>query len=363
MNPDLKIYQRNNKAAMLIKNRFMKKKSLTLLLAVWTLSVVHAQDYPLIPDHPGTFEVIDWGVYTHYDCGFTKAETTANYQKILGITELVLKNPVFTDQKGFNCWVYVFAKNCPEKPGYGIPCRLRFDFGDWFMDKGKEKVYKIEPPGWSVEVNSLENVFGGNYSLGASKPSDTPKEGFNFEKWKSVNDKLHDCIYIPGQKEELGNGIDRYASELIVVHNPERPPYYLPVKFRELAEWMIEYWRLHPDRYQSDLMTGMLEAEYARFSENERDGLAYNNTYDERCPFLKITPIPGPQPVVRLNPEYWNKKLPRSAIQILTFNRLADSRRYTNQKEEWLKNGSPGYSLNRFLEALDINILAPAIDK
>jgi hypothetical protein len=341
----------------------MKKILLSLLCAIYVQLSIRAQDYPLLPDHPGTFEVIDWGVYTHWDCGFTKAEQTANYQKIIDITDLVRKNPVFTDQKGFNCYVYVFAKNCPDKFGYGIPSRLRFDFGDWFMDKGQPKFYKIEPPSWDVLINSLEYVFGGNYSLGASKPTEKPKEGFNYEKWKSVSDKLHDIIYLPGQKEEPGNGIDRYSSEKIVVYNPQRPPYYLPVKFRELAELLIEYWKLHPEKYTADLMLGMLEAEYAKFSEAERDGWAYNNTHDERSPFLKITTIPGPQPVVRLNPEYWNKKLPRSAIQILVFNRLTDTNRYTIVKEESLKNGSPGYSLERFLEALDINILGPAIDK
>ncbi len=341
------------------------KTIIPILICLFAVSMLksRAQDYPLILDHPGTFEVIDWGVYTHYDCGFTKAEIAANYQKIIGITGLVRKNPVFTNQKGFNCVVYVFAKNCPDKFGYGIPSRLRFDFGAWFLDKGQPKVYKIEPPSWDVIVNSLENAFGGNYSLGASKPSETPKEGFNFEKWKSVSDKLHDCIYIPGQKEELGNGIDRYSSELIVVYNPERPPYYLPVKFRDLAEWIIEYWRLHPNKLQSDMMLEYIEAEYSKFSETERDGWAYNNTYDERSPFLKITTIPGPQPVVRLNPEYWNKKLPRSAIQILIFNRLTDTKRYAREKDEALKYNSGGYHLDRFMEALDINTLVPAIDK
>ena len=231
------------------------------------------------------------------------------------------------------------------------------------MDKGQPKVYKIEPPSWSILVNSLENVFGPNYSLGASKPSEKPKEGFNFEKWKSVSDKLHDIIYLPGQKEELRPGIDRYNSEIIVMYNPERPPYYLPVKFRELAELKIEYWKLHPDKIQADMILPMLEAEYAQISETERDGWAYNNTHDERLPFLGITPIEGPQPVVRLNPEYWNKKFPRSSIQLLTFNRHTDTKRYTMGIGESLNNNSPGYSLERFLEALDINTLVPAIEK
>ncbi|MHC1775402.1 MAG: hypothetical protein AB9834_08325 [Lentimicrobium sp.] len=334
--------------------------SVLVILLAYNLA---AQDYPLLPDHPGTFKLINWNVYSNYDCGFTKAETTANYQKITGIADAVRRNPVFTNQKGFECETYVMCMECPDKSGYGIPSLIRFGFGDWFMDKGQAQFYKIEPPSWSIKVNSLGNIFGGNYSPGASKPTENPKEGFNYEKWKSASDKLKDCIYIPGEKEELGNGIDRYGSEKIVVYNPERPPYYLPVKFRELAEMLIEYWKLHPDKFQSDMILEYIEAEYAMFSETERDGWAYNNTYDERSPFLKITSIPGPQPVVKLNPEYWNKKLPSSAIQLLTFDRLSDTQRYTSQKEEWLKKNAPGYSLQRFLEALDINLFAPLIDK
>ena len=63
------------------------------------------------------------------------------------------------------------------------------------------------------------------------------------------------------------------------------------------------------------------------------------------------------------NSKYWNRKLPRSAIQVVTFKRLSDTKRYTIEKEEWLKSDSPGYSLNRFMEALDINTSVPAIDK
>jgi len=341
----------------------MKKILSVLVFAILPQLVVRAQEYPLLTDHPGTFKLIDWGVYTHWDCGFTKAETTANYQKIIKFTDLVRKNRVFVDQKGFNCETYVYARNCPDKFGYGIPSEISFGFCDWFSDKGVEKFYKIEPPSWKVMVNVIGSFVGGNYSLGASKPNETPKSGFNYEKWKAVDDKLKEITYLKGEKEELGNGVDRYINEVIVLYNPARPPYYLPVKFRELAELKIEYWKLHPDKIQSEMMLPMIEDEYAQFSEAERDDWAYNNTSDPRCPFLGITTIPGSQPVVRLNPEYWDKMLPRSAIQFVTFSRLTDTNRYTKGIEDSLKHNSPGYSLDRFLEALEINMLIPVIDK
>ena len=342
----------------------MKIILLTLLWVTFVQVSVHAQnDFPLITDHPGTFKLIDWGVYTHWDCGFTKAETSANYQKIIRLTDLVRKNPVFIDQKGFDCETYVYARNCPDLYGYGIASELSFGFEDWFMNKGKPAKYKIEPPAWKIQVNHLSSFANtGSYSYGTAKPTETPREGFNYEKWVNAGAKVLGSFYIPGPKEELGKGIDRYGSELIIIYNPVRPPYYLPVKFRDLAEGMIEYWKFHPDKIQSDMITKMMEDEYAKFSETERAGWAYNNTYDERSPILQITSTPGNQPVVRLNPEYWNRKLPRSAIQILTFNRLSDTQRYTSEKEEWLKKNASGYSLNRFMEALDINMLVPAID-
>ena len=341
----------------------MKTIILTLFCAICVQFSIQAQDYPLLTDHPGGFKLIDWGVYTHWNCGFTKAETTANYQKIIGITELVRKNPVFTNQKGFECETYVFAKNCPDKNGYGIPSELSFGFCDYFSDKGKVSIYRIEPPSWKLQVNSFGSFIGGSFGLDASKPSEKPKDGFNFEKWKSVNDKLKECFRFPGAREELGNGIDRYSSELIVVYNPERPPYFLPVKFRELAEALIEYWKLHPDKVQSEMMASMMEAEYANIPASDREGWAYNNTYDNRIAIMGITPIKGAQPIVRLNPEYWDRKLPRSAIQLLTFSRLTDTKRYTTDITESLKHNSNGYSLARFLEALDITMFPNLIDK
>jgi len=344
-----------------MKNKFFFVIGLIFLLPLTSNS---QNDYPLIPDHPGTFKLIDWGVYTHYDCGFTKAETTANYQKIIRITDLVRKNPLFIDQKGFECETYVYAKTCPDKFNYGIQSELSFGFGDWFLsDAGKPVFQHIEPPSWKLHVNYLNQIFGRSFNYGAPKPTEPPKEGFNYEKWKSVSDKMSECLCIKGHKEELGNGIDRYDHEVIVLYNPERPPYYLPVKFRELAEWLIEYWKLHPEKYYSDLMVGMIETEYANIPESERDGWAYYNTNDDRCPILTITPIPGPQPVVRLNPEYWNKKLPRSAIQVLTFDRLENTQIYTRKIEEGTNTKSNGNYVTRFLEVLDITTLVPAIDK
>lgn len=71
----------------------MKKSPLMLIIFITCQITLFGQDTPLILDHPSIFKLIDWGVYTHYNCGFTKVETTANYQKIIGIPLWVVFGP------------------------------------------------------------------------------------------------------------------------------------------------------------------------------------------------------------------------------------------------------------------------------
>jgi len=40
-------------------------------------------------------------------------------------------------------------------------------------------------------------------------------------------------FYMPGKKETIGKGIDRYNRETVIIYNPDRPAYWLPVSIRE----------------------------------------------------------------------------------------------------------------------------------
>ena len=66
--------------------------SLTFLLAV---TFLFAQEYPLVLNKQGSFTMTDWGAYTHYDCGYTKTETAANYQKLLAVINAIKKQTLF----------------------------------------------------------------------------------------------------------------------------------------------------------------------------------------------------------------------------------------------------------------------------
>ena len=87
------------------------------------------------------------------------------------------------------------------------------------------------------------------------------------------------------------------------------------------------------------------------------------NFSSQSRPISKIGNDPDGDPIMRANPAYWNKSLPRSDIQILSFYYPADRDFLRKKKEERLKDNDGEYHISRFVESLDINTLVPLIDK
>lgn len=350
-----KIYQDNNMNYSI--------KQIAGIILILLASNVLAQDYPLILDKQGTFKILDWGVYDHYDCGFSKAETNANYLKLVELTDAIRGNPVLQTMKGFDSQARLYAMYCDKKSGYGIPSQISLEFCYYYLNKGKEEKAVIEPPNWYIQVNKLTSgmAHGFNYT---AHPSGKAKPGFDPAKWETVASKVKEIFFTPGEKENLAPGIDRYAKETVIIYNPSRPAYWIPVTIGEAFGLLLDYWKMEPDHVLSDMMLEMIENEYSQFSESERDGNAYGaGGQDSRGVFSRIGTDNTQSPLMRVNPEYWNKKLPRSAIQILSFNLLYDKDRYKREAEEGLKYNSGGYHVSRFLEALEIKTLLPVIDQ
>ena len=67
--------------------------------------------------------------------------------------------------------------------------------------------------------------------------------------------------------------------------------------------------------------------------------------------------------IMKPNPAYWNRSLPKSAIQIMKFILPADKKYLQNASEERLKQNGIGYHEAKFEEVLDINLFASLIDK
>lgn len=311
------------------------------ILILWTSNNL-AQlepELPLILDKPGTFEIL--GMPDYDGCGFTKKELTAGHQKITELVNTVRKNPVLSDIMGFDGRARIYYASCKDKGSYGIPSRISFEFASWYRKKdGTATRGFIEPPEWSIIINKL-------------KPNSI---------WGFSNDFSGDPgIFVVPKKESIESGIDIYNGECYVIYNPNRPPYWLPVTIKEAFTALIDKCKTY-DKITRDFWLGNIENEYTAIPAKDRDKPAYYSSDS----FSHISTNSDHLQIVRANPEYWDKGLPKSAIQFIYFRSVPNKDYYRNLKEEYLQNNSISYNLARFEESFNmenIRSLVPLIGK
>jgi hypothetical protein len=294
----------------------------------------NSKELPLLVDKQGTFEFLRRSDYAWYQCGFSGAEVNDNLKELGVLVNTIRANPVLNGMKGFDCRVELYTiTDCKGEGGYGIPVEVSFGFCSWFMlDNGKPAMNPIEPPSWKVIVNKM-------------RPSSAGPVG-------------SDAYFgVPNKKETIRPGIDIYDGELYIIYNPDRPHYWIPVTVREAYNKLVERTKKDQTPPGRDMMLKMIEKQYAAFSEADRNKPAYTAGQVGSLPRIMgeiSTDITG-SPMVRVNHEYWNRNLPRSAIQFMFCTIINNKAYIIKLKEEYLKGNSTSYNLYRFLETLDYN--------
>lgn len=316
--------------------------AVSLILCLSTFKTM-CQELPQLTEKQGTFQILSRVDYANSSCGFSKSEMTVNLQKITDLVKTVRQNPVLSDIRGFEGRARIYNVNCEDKGGYGIPSRISFEFCSWFRQKnGTEAYNSIEPPEWSLIINKL-------------KP--------NTNRWHfSSGDFLGDKNFftIPQKKETVDKGIDMYDGECFVVYNPNRPPYWLPVTVDEAFSRLREYWKKEPNKTLQDQMLDYLEADYAAIPVTERGKPAH-----QCCNLSGIGSDPDSPSIVKINPEYWDRSLPKSSIQFIYFRSITNKEYLRRSIKEARDRGDTPY-LTIFEESLDIDDirnLVPLIGK
>jgi len=315
-----------------------------ILLAGLSLSLT-AQELPLLTEKQGTFEILKRTDYVVYDCGYTKAEVTANLQRITDLVTVVRQNPVLTDLKGFDGRARIYNVNCKYAGAYGIPSRISFEFASWYRLKdGTPARGLIEPPEWSLYINQAIPGWGASYG----------------------HDTKHGYFTAPLRKKTVEPGIDVYDGEWFVIYDPSRPAYWIPVTVNEAFAAVRESMNKWEDDYGTKIQKEYVEKEYAEIPESERDNPAYFGGGISRVyhkPGYEGQDSIFPR-IVKVNPEYWNSELPRSAIQIINFNSIQRKDYLRKLMEEYLDNNSISYNVKRFEVSYgidDIRRLLPLI--
>ncbi len=321
----------------------MNRIIIPLMLLLGVVTTAGAQESPQLTDKPGTFKILNRTDYTAPDCGFTKADMTANLGRITDLVSVIKQNPVLSDIRGFEGRARIYNVNCKDNGGYGIPSRISFEFAAWYRKKdGTEYFNEIEPPEWSLIINKLKH---------------------NTNRWHfSSGDFLGDKNFftVPGEKETVESGIDVYGGECYVIYDPDRPPYWLPVTVDEAFNCKREHWKKEPNQFNRDFMLKTIEADYAATAVSDRGKPARMC-----CTMSEIGTDPTAPQIVKVNPEYWDRSLPKSAIQFIYFRSITKKDYLQGLIREARDRGQTPYEtiFEEEFDLDDIRALAPLIGK
>jgi hypothetical protein len=308
----------------------MKKQIALLTLFMGIITGSFAQELPLIPDHPGTFEILSRTDYASPECGFTKADMAANLQKITELVAIVRKNPVLNELNGFDGRARIYNSiACQYEGVYGVPARISFEFAAWYRLKdGREVRGLIEPPEWSIYINSIQPGWTNGFSR---KP---------------------DLFAVPEKKETIAPGIDVYDGECFVIYDPARPDYWLPVTVKEAFDVAYAENKRNSDEVQWGFAKKMLDEERAAFQPEDWNKPATFSGMLSRVGTLKGFPL-----IVKPNPAYWDKNRPKSDIQFITIRMITNKKFLQQRTKEYLEKNSISYHCARFEESLNIEFV------
>lgn len=242
------------------------------------------------------------------------------------VEELVDASALLTKKKGFDLNVVANGYGNMNEPDkwehkdfeYGIITELCFQFQLFYKKGGKWDNYC---PNWCFKLNAP--------LYGKSLP---------FQDLYSNIKLLNEAFLVFPQVKELAPGVHFYHNEAgkgeLVFFNPNRPDFWVPVTVKEIVDARLKYTAENEKEVYE-----MMKAQVDKLSETELNEPAYYEISDENF-LLNVNGRKIGVPIMRFNPDYWDRSLPRSAIQYFTlsYSEIIDKDRWEKEREIFFRN-------------------------
>lgn len=278
------------------------------------------------------------GSYSFYNN--TRSEGTENIafgNHVKTISDYFYQNiPMMKASKGFDLAVTLFGYWDDEykkrSSNYGLRGELRFDFQLFLNSNGKEDKWTVEPPHWYLEINNTETGHGG-----------MQKEG-------NEASLLKELFLVFPLIREIVPGVHYYDCEprtcgSLVVFNPDRPAYWLPVTVRDVVEAKLKFYKADDS---NKMLYDFIKPLVDNMSQDELNSPAHYGSDDG---ILNVNGKRDGLQMMRFNPDYWDRTLPPSAIQFMTigyteygFGNKNKTEQENADNEFRNNNGHPDYS-------------------
>lgn len=263
--------------------------------------------------------------------------------------------PIMTNPKGFDLSVVLFGvwddKYKKRKCNYSIRGELNFGFQMFFVKGGK---WTVEPPAYEFDINNTETGHGTNFNFnGFDNTKDNPSLEVSMNK--AAGD-LNDLFQVFPLEKEIVPGISLYGDGQLIVFNPDRPPFWIPVTLKELADITLAYYTAFRSKEMGEIMLDQLKKELAELTVEELSAPAYQG--DPKHFVLNANGRKEGLQIMRFNPDYWDRSLPASAIQFMT---LWDPRMSEVEMDEFYKNNGYKHFGQQIISSMNWNGLAGLI--
>jgi hypothetical protein len=328
----------------------MKSVTIAFFILLFSATYLLAQDPLPLPDKSGIWSYAylndeNSKMYAK-KFGMTTEEVTVFRQKLDNIVNVLHQNPVMANPKGIDPTVnsrpYYPSGFEKHSQNFGYIGEINFRLCPWFNSKGKVYKVTIEPPRVTAYINNIILLKRSAFNVGATNDPEIVKA-----------EALVNEICKPDKIMELGPGVTLYDAA-IVVGNPGKS-LYLPCTVGEAYKRLIAFYELTVKKEPVfQVMLDGIRKEFSTLNPAQLKSPAYFGGE-----FSGITPQVNKTPLYLFNNEYFDRSMPKTAVQLLVIPIDADYFR----KESDFTPGDIGYvRINQFLHSLDTTTLVKLID-
>ena len=125
--------------------------------------------------------------------------------------------------------------------------------------------------------------------------------------------ELNDLFLVFPFEKELAPGVKLFGDGNLIIYNPDRPSFWLPVTVREVVELELAFYNIREDDKQ--WVYPYLKTAADKLTTEELDAPAYGGSEDA---ILGVNGLKQGLQIMKFNKEYWDRSPPPSAVQLIT---------------------------------------------
>ena len=239
----------------------MKKKSTFSIVLFFMMPVLCQAQNPseFLPDKPGKWSYSG-------NIKMPGADYASFNKNLSALAEWFHQNtPMLKNPAGYDLHAVSYGISNDDynknAANYGLRSEMVFAFQLFLSDLSRGGKWMVEPPEYTFYINNTETGHGTNPNYKYFSVSEYDPFGvknFSPAQEKAINEavvKLNGIFAVFPFAKEMAPGVHIYKESAdgyfhhIIVYNPERPPYWLPVTLRELANFYLEYYTSQKDEF------------------------------------------------------------------------------------------------------------------